>query len=104
MTRGDHRGQNPTKIDGMSTPLDSPDQGGTALLDRELQELIEEQTQDPGDHERFSHYVQKDKIMESAITGKPVRALCGKKWTPGRDPEKFPVCPTCKEIYESLKK
>ncbi|MBU4466278.1 MAG: DUF3039 domain-containing protein, partial [Actinobacteria bacterium] len=33
---------------------------------------------------------------------KPVRALCGKKWTPGRDPEKFPVCPTCKEIYESL--
>jgi hypothetical protein len=31
-----------------------------------------------------------------------VRALCGKKWTPGRDPEKFPMCPTCKEIYESL--
>ncbi|MGO3032522.1 MAG: DUF3039 domain-containing protein, partial [Microbacterium gubbeenense] len=49
----------------MSTPLDSPDGGGTALLDRELRELIEEQTQDPGDHERFSHYVQKDKIMES---------------------------------------
>ncbi|MGO1235989.1 MAG: DUF3039 domain-containing protein [Microbacterium gubbeenense] len=88
----------------MSTPLDSPDGGGTALLDRELRELIEEQTQDPGDHERFSHYVQKDKIMESAITGKPVRALCGKKWTPGRDPEKFPVCPTCKEIYEDLRK
>ncbi|MGO3033127.1 MAG: DUF3039 domain-containing protein, partial [Microbacterium gubbeenense] len=36
--------------------------------------------------------------------GKPVRALCGKKWTPGRDPEKFPVCPTCKEIYEDLRK
>ena len=42
MTRGGHRGQNPTKIDRMSTPLDSPDQGGTALLDRELQELIED--------------------------------------------------------------
>ncbi|WP_420792951.1 DUF3039 domain-containing protein [Klebsiella pneumoniae] len=28
--------------------------------------------------------------------------MCGKKWTPGRDPEKFPVCPQCKEIYESL--
>jgi hypothetical protein len=25
-------------------------------------------------------------------------------WTPGRDPEKFPVCPTCKEIYDGLKK
>lgn len=90
----------------MSTPLDSPDQGGTdggtMTLDRELEELIREENLEPGDHERFSHYVKKEKILESAITGKPVRALCGKKWTPGRDPEKFPVCPTCKEIYESL--
>ncbi len=87
----------------MSTPLESPDQGGLATLDRELEELIREENIEPGDHERFSHYVKKDKILESAITGKPVRALCGKKWTPGRDPEKFPVCPTCKEIYESLR-
>ena len=56
-----------------------------------------------GDHERFSHYVPKDKILESALTGKPVRALCGKKWIPGRDPEKFPVCPDCKKIYERMK-
>lgn len=85
--------------------LDSPDapgDGGVATLDRELEELLREENIEPGDHERFSHYVKKDKILESALTGKPVRALCGKKWTPGRDPEKFPVCPTCKEIYESL--
>ncbi len=73
----------------MSTPLDRPDSGGLATLDRELEELIREENIEPGDHERFSHYVKKDKILESAITGKPVRALCGKKWTPGRDPEKF---------------
>ena len=69
------------------------------------QTVVDERTDfrlDEGDHERFSHYVKKDKILESAITGKPVRALCGKKWTPGRDPEKFPICPTCKEIYESM--
>ncbi len=87
------------------SPLDSPDapgDGGVATLDRELEELLREENIEPGDHERFSHYVKKDKILESALTGKPVRALCGKKWTPGRDPEKFPVCPTCKEIYESL--
>ena len=41
--------------------------------------------------------------MQSAVTGKPIRALCGKLWVPTRDPEKFPVCPTCKEIYEKLK-
>ncbi|WP_098408611.1 DUF3039 domain-containing protein [Paramicrobacterium agarici] len=77
--------------------------GSTSVLDRELEELIEKESIDPGDHERFSHYVKKDKILESAISGKPVRALCGKKWTPGRDPEKFPVCPECKKVYERMR-
>jgi len=77
--------------------------GGTSTLDRELEELLNQEHIEPGDHERFSHYVPKDKILESAISGKPVRALCGKKWLPGRDPEKFPVCPACKAIYEKMK-
>jgi Protein of unknown function (DUF3039) len=55
-----------------------------------------------GDHERFAHYVQKDKIVDSAVSGSPVVALCGKVWVPTRDPKRFPVCPECKEIYESL--
>jgi len=87
----------------MSTLDDAP-AGGTDVLDRELEKLLEDQQLDEGDHERFSHYVKKDKIVESAVSGAPVKALCGKIWTPGRDPEKFPVCPECKEIYESLKK
>lgn len=67
--------------------------------------LEEEQTQlsEPGDHERFAHYVRKEKILASALSGEPVIALCGKVWVPGRDPAKFPVCPTCKEIYEGLR-
>lgn len=67
--------------------------------------LVEEQVtgMEPGDHERYSHYVRKEKIVESAVLGIPVIALCGKVWVPGRDPKKFPVCPTCKEIYEGLK-
>lgn len=67
--------------------------------------LLEEQTQTShhdGDHERFSHYVRKDKIVESAVTGAPVIALCGKVWVPNRDPQKFPVCPDCKKIYDKL--
>ncbi|GAA0579383.1 DUF3039 domain-containing protein [Actinomadura livida] len=56
-----------------------------------------------GDHERFAHYVKKAKITESAVTGTPVIALCGKVWVPNRDPKKYPVCPECKEIYESMK-
>jgi hypothetical protein len=87
----------------ISEPGGIPDGGGTATLDRELEELLQNQNVDPGDHERFSHYVKKEQILESAMTGKPVKALCGKMWTPGRDPEKFPICPTCKEIYEELR-
>ncbi len=66
-------------------------------------QLEEKVLLDQGDHERFSHYVQKNKIVESAVMGNAVVALCGKVWIPSRDPQKFPVCPTCKEIYEGLK-
>lgn len=86
-----------SSIPGIEDPWANDTHGGTALLERE-----ETQNVEPGDHERFSHYVRKEKIMESALTGNPVRALCGKVWTPGRDPEKFPVCPECKEIYDGL--
>ncbi len=70
---------------------------------------MSEQTQEKidqveaGDHERYSHFVKKDKIVESAVLGNAVVALCGKIWIPSRDPHKFPVCPMCKEIYEKLK-
>ena len=57
-----------------------------------------------GDHERFAHYVKKDKILTSALSGDPVTALCGKVWIPNRDPNKFPVCPECKAIFDGLKK
>ena len=42
----------------------------------------------------------KDKIMEAMVMGTPCVALCGKVWIPSRDPKKFPVCPTCKAIFE----
>ncbi|CAG7845243.1 hypothetical protein USB125703_01501 [Pseudoclavibacter triregionum] len=90
-----------TDLPGGAPGLDEPG-GGTALLDRELEQLLEEEQLDEGDHDKFSHYVRKEKILESAVTGKPVRALCGKKWLPNSNPDRFPVCPTCKDIYENL--
>src|SRR5438477_561657 len=42
---------------------------------------------DEGGHDRFSHYVDKDKLTEALINGTPVIALCGKVWVPSRDPE-----------------
>lgn len=87
----------------MAVMAENEPTGGTDVLDRELEELLRSEQIDEGDHDRYSHYVKKDKILASALSGKPVIALCGKVWTPGRDPEKFPVCPTCKEIYEKLR-
>ena len=58
---------------------------------------------DEGDHERFSHFVEKEKLTEAMVMGTPVVALCGKVWVPSRDPERFPVCPECKEAWEGLK-
>ncbi|MEL4358700.1 MULTISPECIES: DUF3039 domain-containing protein [unclassified Luteococcus] len=68
------------------------------------QTVIDERTQEmeAGDQERFSHYVPKAKLTEAMVMGTPVVALCGKVWVPSRNPEKFPVCPECKEIWESL--
>ena len=57
---------------------------------------------DEGDHERFSHYVPKEKLTEALVMGTPVVALCGKVWVPSRDPERFPVCPECKEAWEAM--
>jgi hypothetical protein len=77
----------------------------TELPEAGTQVILEERTEfsvDNGDHERFAHYVRKEKILESAMSGEPVIALCGKVWVPGRDPQKFPVCPDCKKIYDGI--
>lgn len=80
-------------------PGQSP--GATAVLDRETKKR-EEKTDD-GDHDRFAHYVRRDRITQAALDGTPVIALCGKVWVPGRDPKKYPVCPECKEIHDGLR-
>ncbi len=63
-----------------------------------------------GDHERFSHIILEGftpkkgdfipvgtSVVESIVTGAPVTALCGKVWVPNRNPERFALCPTCKD-------
>jgi Protein of unknown function (DUF3039) len=77
---------------------ESTDDGGIGLLERTPAPAETE----AGDHERFAHYVRKEKIVEATVMGTPVVALCGKVWVPNRDPSRFPVCPQCKEIYEGL--
>ncbi len=56
-----------------------------------------------GDHERLAHYVKKSDILRSNVDGVEVEALCGKHWIPNRDPERYPVCGTCKEIMAAIR-
>ena len=79
----------------------SPEHGGSTLTDEQVEERTDYRY-DEGDHERFSHYAPKDQIMQAMVEGTPVRALCGKLWVPSRDPQRFPVCPVCKDLYENV--
>jgi hypothetical protein len=71
---------------------------------------------DDGDHDRMAHIVLEGytpeesgefvsvgpSVVEGIVTGTAVRALCGKEWVPGRNPARYGLCPTCKEIAETM--
>ena len=71
---------------------------------------------DEGDHDRMAHIVLEGytpkggsefvstgpSVVEGMVNRTPVRALCGKEWVPGRDPGRYGLCPTCKEIAEAM--
>jgi hypothetical protein len=63
------------------------------------------ETKDADTGPEMFHYVRKDKIAESAVMGTWVIALCGEKFPVTKTPKPgSPVCPQCKEIYESFQK
>ena len=76
--------------------------GGTSTVQDERTDLRRDLRTEDGDHEKFSHYVPKDTLTEAMINGTPCIALCGKVWVPSRDPERYPVCPECKEIWDGM--
>lgn len=54
------------------------------------------------DGDDLFHYVPKAKIVESAVTGSLVRALCGAVFPVTKAPKPgSPVCPRCQEIYDA---
>lgn len=50
----------------------------------------------------YSHYAEATSTTEGYVMGTPVIAICGKIFVPTRDPNKFPLCPTCRDIAEAL--
>jgi len=74
--------------------ISSPDVGTSVGVDVDIDV---DPTLGDGDHERLAHIVKRGELTDAMIFGKEITALCGKKWIPARDPEKFPVCPDCRE-------
>jgi hypothetical protein len=67
------------------------------------QTLEDPKLQDSDTGSEVFHYVRKAKIAESAVMGSLVEALCGEVFPVTKTPKPgSPVCPACKEIYESL--
>jgi hypothetical protein len=71
------------------------------VLDTPTQTEAESLLDDAGE-KIFSHYAEKGEITQALVLGIPVVALCGKIWVPHRDPDKYPICPRCKKIYDAL--
>ncbi len=63
-----------------------------------------------GDSDVRTHYVRCPPgkpsaaawITEAAVEGKEVEALCGYRWVPGRDPERYLMCLECVKIARDL--
>ena len=53
----------------------------------------------PGD---VAHYARKEDVARAAVEGGLVTALCGAKFQPVRDPQRFPVCRPCARLLEQL--
>lgn len=73
------------------------------LAEERTEERLDRRVEESGDHDRFSHFVEKAKLTDAMVMGTPVIALCGKVWVPSRNPDNFPVCPDCEKIWSKLK-
>ncbi len=88
---------------GFNQPLGPSTGKPGTVLDRDT-DTVEQL--DPGQH---AHIVVKPGenaaavVLEARIMGTPLTALCGHVFVPQRDPQKLPVCPKCKEVYELMR-
>jgi hypothetical protein len=58
-----------------------------------------------GDGADMFHYVKKDQMVNSAVEGAHVVALCGETFPVTRTSRTgAPVCPDCKRIFDQLPK
>jgi hypothetical protein len=45
---------------------------------------------------KVAHIIRKDDQMRGYVLGEEITALCGEKFIPTRDPNRYPVCEACR--------
>lgn len=59
-----------------------------------------------GDPERLTHIVNQalpdNSVVAAIMNGTEVVAMCGHRFVPYRDPERYPVCRPCREALAAL--
>lgn len=80
--------------------------GGVSTLTKTLEKTdVQEATETGNDTPKFFHYVKKDQIIDSAVNGRVVVALCGETFPVTKQAKPgSPVCPDCERIYRGLRK
>lgn len=73
----------------------------------ERPDIIERPDTRPSDPEleegKVAHIIRKDDQMRGYVMGEEVTALCGARFIPTRDPERYPVCEACKQVLTLLR-
>lgn len=71
----------------------------------ERPDIREDTSTTDNDTPKFFHYVKKDHILDSAVNGKYVVALCGETFPVTKQAKPgSPVCPDCERVYKGLRR
>lgn len=71
----------------------------------ERPDVREDTSTTDNDTPKYFHYVKKDQIVESAVSGKMVVALCGETFPVTKQAKPgSPVCPDCEQIFKGLRR
>lgn len=88
----------------MSLPMALPRAASTAAPTMGTSTVLDPQTRPQDEGDEVFHYVRKDSIVESAVMGSVVTALCGAVFPVTKSPKPgSPVCAPCKEMMDMLR-
>lgn len=69
----------------------------------DTQLLRDPQLSDSDENDGFAHIGRAADVNRAYVTGEAITALCGRRFVPTRDPEKFPLCPRCAAVMSQIK-